>query len=774
MASPPPPSLSAWFQMLRIPAPLSDQYEVSLQGLGYDDIQSVAAWLARREALSGEATLALVHSLGVTGARLLDGDAAALALALGVTFGPHRRLLERELADLRAKAGRLGELAASPTAAGGGGKRHTLRAAAASVLRKLGGSQEGISPTGISPTGISPTGISPTGISPTGISPTSAAAAAKAASPSADLEDELSVASGLSDGTAARRLRAREAARSPGRRQSAMAAGGGFRPPPMLDLGGAPSLSVGADAGEEGEREAGRSFEFSDGGTLNINGWNIGTRGISNVPKEEAGMAAITEEGGTPVATPSTTRTANTGPTPRGASAGTPGARPAPRPAPRPSSGPRSPRHVRSELVLLKEVGRGACGIVHEALHVPTMKLVAVKSVAVNDGEKRRQMIKELAAMHGMCARDIGGGGEGGEGGEPIVSFYDAYTDPAKGTVCMVLEYMNAGTLQDLVAAKIDVTERMLASVALSVLSGLAEVHASKQIHRDIKPSNILLDRDGGIKISDFGIARKLEHSVSMASTFTGTLTYMSPERISGQEYSYPSDIWSLGVCLATLALGRYPYPTQSGYWGVVQAIQDSPCPDVAQARGYGRELQAFIASCLAKDPALRPTAKELLGSAFLDKYRGEPLATGASPETSSKKVAALKSLARTVVGYHVERCKPGGGGGDLAKALESMGGGGLEKLSGQLGMPRDVVEDVFEKEAAKARPRSGSAGLGAVKVKGGRGAEGFLRRSRSGSGGSFGGGASSPESEGWEGPGSGGGTKGRYIQMALGGGATG
>jgi hypothetical protein len=184
---------------------------------------------------------------------------------------------------------------------------------------------------------------------------------------------------------------------------------------------------------------------------------------------------------------------------------------------------------------------------------------------------------------------------------------------------------MNAGTLQDLVAAKIDVTERMLASVALSVLSGLAEVHASKQIHRDIMPSTILLDRDGGIKISDFGIARTLEHSVSMASTFTGTLTYMSPERISGQEYSYPSDIWSLGVCLATLALGRYPYPTQSGYWGVVQAIQDSPCPDVAQARGYGRELQAFIASCLAKDPALRPTAKELLGSAFLDKYvRGE------------------------------------------------------------------------------------------------------------------------------------------------------
>jgi len=67
---------------------------------------------------------------------------------------------------------------------------------------------------------------------------------------------------------------------------------------------------------------------------------------------------------------------------------------------------------------------------------------------------------------------------------------------------------MNAGTLQDLVSACIPITERMLASVASSVLKGLNEVHESMQIHRDIKPSNILLDREGNIKISDFGIAR--------------------------------------------------------------------------------------------------------------------------------------------------------------------------------------------------------------------------------------------------------------------------
>ena len=107
-----------------------------------------------------------------------------------------------------------------------------------------------------------------------------------------------------------------------------------------------------------------------------------------------------------------------------------------------------------------------------------------------------------------------------------------------------------------------------------------------------------------------------------MASTFTGTPTYMSPERISGQEYSYPIDIWSFGVCLATIALGKYPFPTSSGYWGVVQAIQDSPPP---QVRGFSPSMQDFLNACLLKDPRERPSASQLLQHGKRDPVQSPP-----------------------------------------------------------------------------------------------------------------------------------------------------
>ena len=86
---------------------------------------------------------------------------------------------------------------------------------------------------------------------------------------------------------------------------------------------------------------------------------------------------------------------------------------------------------------------------------------------------------------------------------------------------------------------------------------------------------------------------------------------FASHLRISGQEYSYPSDIWSLGVCLCTLAMGKYPFPTNSGYWGVVQAIQDSPTPTLGEQ--FDPLLQEFLDLCLAKDPSNRPPTSVLL-----------------------------------------------------------------------------------------------------------------------------------------------------------------
>lgn len=142
----------------------------------------------------------------------------------------------------------------------------------------------------------------------------------------------------------------------------------------------------------------------------------------------------------------------------------------------------------------------------------------------------------------------------------PVVAFHDAYTDMERGRVCMVMEYMDGGTLQDFVTRREVLSEPALAAVARSVLRGLAEMHAQHQIHRDIKPSNILLNRQGRVKISDFGVVREFNQTTSVAQTFTGTLTYMSPERIMESDYSYPSDVWSLGMVSCVIYLGLSPF----------------------------------------------------------------------------------------------------------------------------------------------------------------------------------------------------------------------
>ena len=93
--------------------------------------------------------------------------------------------------------------------------------------------------------------------------------------------------------------------------------------------------------------------------------------------------------------------------------------------------------------------------------------------------------------------------------------------------------------------------------IARQTLLGLEYLHVTKKIvHRDVKPSNILVDTDGSAKISDFGVSGRLADSVAKCDSWVGTVTYMSPERISGEAYAFDSDVWSLGLALLECATG--------------------------------------------------------------------------------------------------------------------------------------------------------------------------------------------------------------------------
>ncbi|XP_020423534.1 mitogen-activated protein kinase kinase 2 isoform X2 [Prunus persica] len=179
------------------------------------------------------------------------------------------------------------------------------------------------------------------------------------------------------------------------------------------------------------------------------------------------------------------------------------------------------------------------------------------------------------------------------------------------------------------------------------VLQGLLYLHHEKHIiHRDFKPSNLLINHQGEIKITDFGVSAIKASTSEQANTFVGTFNYMSPERIVGGNYSYKSDIWSLGLVLLECATGQFPYlpPDQAQVWDsffeLMSAIVEQP-PPCAPSDQFSQEFCSFISACVQKDPKDRSSAHDLLTHPFINMYNdlnidlasyfseaGSPLAT--------------------------------------------------------------------------------------------------------------------------------------------------
>ena len=105
-----------------------------------------------------------------------------------------------------------------------------------------------------------------------------------------------------------------------------------------------------------------------------------------------------------------------------------------------------------------------------------------------------------------------------------------------------------------------------------------------------------MINRDGDVKISDFGIARQLEATDAMSQTYLGTLMYMAPERIHTSSYGKPADIWAVGLSLLACRLGRFPFKTKGGYWALTHAITVEP-------------LDKLISCC---ESSLSPALKDL------------------------------------------------------------------------------------------------------------------------------------------------------------------
>ncbi len=306
-------------------------------------------------------------------------------------------------------------------------------------------------------------------------------------------------------------------------------------------------------------------------------------------------------------------------------------------------------------------LGAGGMGRVYLGL-TPGGRAAAIKVIhagLAQDPEFRERFRREVAV-----ARTVSG--------LYTAPVLDADTDGPEPWLATA--YVPGPSLADAVSRRGPLPAASVLMLAAGLAEALSAIHGAGVVHRDLKPANVLL-ADDGPRLIDFGISRSAGASaLTQAGLVVGSPGFMSPEQAEGREAGPPSDIFSLGAVLAYAATGRGPFGSGSTPAQVYRVVHDAP--ELGQVPSGVRPL---IERCLAKDPAGRPTAADLLaGAAYpVTDWLPEPgtrtfrAGRAPAPLTGTMTDLAASAVAATRVG------EAGSGGGPGVGGTGSGGGAG-------------------------------------------------------------------------------------------------
>ncbi|NXA16227.1 NEK11 kinase, partial [Sapayoa aenigma] len=198
-----------------------------------------------------------------------------------------------------------------------------------------------------------------------------------------------------------------------------------------------------------------------------------------------------------------------------------------------------------------------------------------------------------------------------------IVKFYASFVE--RDSFYIITEYCEGGDLDYKIQECKDsgkiFTQSQVIDWFIQLLLGVNYMHERRILHRDLKAKNIFL-KDNLLKIGDFGVSCLLMGSCDLATTFTGTPYYMSPEVLKHQGYNTKSDIWSLGCILYEMCCMNHAFTGQN-FLSVVLKIVEGDTPSLPDR--YPSQLNAVLCSMLNKNPSLRPAAAEILKTPYID-----------------------------------------------------------------------------------------------------------------------------------------------------------
>jgi serine/threonine protein kinase len=246
---------------------------------------------------------------------------------------------------------------------------------------------------------------------------------------------------------------------------------------------------------------------------------------------------------------------------------------------------------------VVEKVGEGGMGAVYRAVDLMLERDVAIKAI-------RPELSRdpEMAERFRTEARTLARVSH-----PAIAAVYSFFEDG--GELFLVMEYVRGRSLSKILEAQGALPWDRAVRLLTSALDGIAEAHRAGIIHRDLKPDNLMITEAGAVKVTDFGIARMTGSGhLTRTGLMVGTLRYMAPEQIQGEEADARSDIYSLGGVLYQMLTGRPAFEGKSDYAILKAQIEEMPPPPSTAAPGPGipEWLDRAVLRSLAKKPADR------------------------------------------------------------------------------------------------------------------------------------------------------------------------